>query len=122
VHVLTMERGRTGESYIVAGPSHTMAEAFQMAREITGIAPPTFQPSPGMLKVASAIMGVAGAIFPVSGQMSAESLRVLAGVTYMGSNAKARRELGYDPRPLREGLRETLAHEMRLLGMSPPAS
>ena len=58
-----------------------------------------------------------GAVVPLSGQLSAESLRVLAGVTYMGSNEKARRELGYAPRPLKEGLRETLAHEMRLLGM-----
>jgi nucleoside-diphosphate-sugar epimerase len=29
-----------------------------------------------------------------------------------------RRELGYDPRPLEVGLRETLEHEMRLLGMN----
>ena len=117
VHILAMDRGRPGESYIVAGPSHTMTEAFEMAREITGIAPPTFHPSPGLMKVASTIMGVVGSIIPVSGQLSAESLRVLAGVTYLGSNAKARRELGYAPRPLKDGLRETLAHEMRLLGM-----
>jgi nucleoside-diphosphate-sugar epimerase len=117
VHILAMEKGRPGESYIVAGPSHTMTEAFEMAREITGIAPPSFHPSPGLMKVAAAIMGVVGSVFPLSGQLSAESLRVLAGVTYMGSNAKARRELGYAPRPLKDGLRETLPHEMRLLGM-----
>jgi nucleoside-diphosphate-sugar epimerase len=117
VHILAMEKGRPGESYIVAGPSHTMTEAFEMARDITGIAPPTFHPSPGLMKVASTIMGIVGAVIPLSGQLSAESLRVLAGVTYMGSNAKARRELGYAPRPLKDGLRETLAHEMRLLGM-----
>ncbi len=94
VHILAMEKGRPGESYIVAGPSHTMTEAFEMAREITGIAPPTVHPSPGLMKVASVIMGVVGAVIPLSGQLSAESLRVLAGVTYMGSNAKARGELG----------------------------
>jgi nucleoside-diphosphate-sugar epimerase len=116
-HILAMDRGRPGESYIVAGPSHTMTEAFEMAREITGIAPPTFHPSPGMMKVTSTIMGIVGSVIPMSGQLSAESLRVLAGVTYLGSNAKARRELGYTPRPLKDGLRETLAHEMRLLGM-----
>jgi nucleoside-diphosphate-sugar epimerase len=44
-------------------------------------------------------------------------LRVSAGVTYIGSNAKARRELGYNPRPLEEGLPEILNEEMRLLGM-----
>ena len=30
--------------------------------------------------------------------------------------AKARRALGFDPRPLEAGLRETLAHEKQLLG------
>jgi nucleoside-diphosphate-sugar epimerase len=45
-----------------------------------------------------------------------ERLRDLAGVTYLGSNAKARRALGFAPQPLEAGLRETLAHEMRLLG------
>jgi len=46
-------------------------------------------------------------------------LRVTSGVTYLGDNAKARRELGFDPRPLEVGLRETLLHEMHLLGMRP---
>jgi nucleoside-diphosphate-sugar epimerase len=44
-------------------------------------------------------------------------LRVIAGVTYMGDNSKARRELGYNPRPFREGWAETVRHEMKLLGM-----
>jgi nucleoside-diphosphate-sugar epimerase len=48
---------------------------------------------------------------------SGEGLRILAGATYIGSNAKARHELGYNPRSLKEGLTETLHHEMRLLGM-----
>jgi len=42
-------------------------------------------------------------------------LRVIAGVTYLGDNAKAKRELGYNPRPLQEGWKETLQHEMNLL-------
>ena len=43
----------------------------------------------------------------------------LAGVTYIGSNARARAELGWRPRQLRDGLVETLRHEMQLLGLSP---
>jgi nucleoside-diphosphate-sugar epimerase len=122
-HVLAMEQGRIGESYIVAGPTHTMIEAFDIAKDITGIAPPSFHPSPGLMKTMAIMMGAVGAIVPMSGQYSAEGLRVLSGVTYLGSNAKARRELGYAPRSLRDGLRETLTHEMRLLGMTvPPGS
>jgi nucleoside-diphosphate-sugar epimerase len=40
-------------------------------------------------------------------------------VTYIGSNARARRELGWTARPLRDGLTATLRHEMTLLGMRP---
>jgi nucleoside-diphosphate-sugar epimerase len=46
---------------------------------------------------------------------TAEGLRIVAGVTYIGDNGKARRELGYEPRPLRTGLQETLQHELALL-------
>jgi nucleoside-diphosphate-sugar epimerase len=54
---------------------------------------------------------------PVPPAYTAEGLRIIAGVTYIGSNAKAKRELGYNPRPLKEGLAKTLQHEMRLLNM-----
>jgi hypothetical protein len=54
---------------------------------------------------------------PVPPASSSEYLRISAGVTYIGSNVKARREWRYNPRPLEEGLTETLQHEMKLLGM-----
>ena len=65
----------------------------------------------------AATMSVVEKVVPVPEEYTAEYLRVSAGVTYIGSNAKARRELGYNPRPLEEGLTGTLQHEMRLLGM-----
>jgi dihydroflavonol-4-reductase len=68
------------------------------------------------------VMGVLGKIVSVPEDYSAEYLRISAGITYLGDNAKARRELGYTPRPLKEGLAETLYHEMRLLGMPIPAA
>ena len=38
-------------------------------------------------------------------------LRLLAGTTWVAGSERARRELGWCPRPLDEGLGETLAHE-----------
>jgi len=108
-HLLAMEKGRPGETYIVAGPPHTLIEAFAIAERITGIPAPRFHASPGLLRAIAAVS-------------RSERLRDVAGVTYLGSNAKARRELGFDPRPLEVGLRETLQHEMRLLGMTSTAS
>jgi nucleoside-diphosphate-sugar epimerase len=116
-HILAMEKGTPGESYIIAGPTYTLIEGMQMAEKITGIPAPRLHAGPGMMKVMAAMMAPIEKIVPVPEQYSSEYLRVSAGVTYIGNNAKARRELGYDPRPLEVGLKETLEHEMKLLGM-----
>ncbi len=117
-HILAMERGRGGEAYIIAGPPHTLIEAFAIAERIMGIRAPRLRAGPALLRAAAAVVGLAERLVPVPERMAAETLRVMAGVTYLGSSAKAARELGFSVRPLEEGLRETLTHEMKLLGMS----
>ncbi|HLE55386.1 MAG TPA: epimerase, partial [Thermoplasmata archaeon] len=107
-HVLAMERGRAGESYIIAGEPRSLVDAIEMAERITGIPAPRLRPSPGFLRFLAAVT-------------RSEILRVGAGATYLGSHAKATRELGLHHRPLEEGLRETLLAEMRTLGIPPPA-
>ncbi|HXX78840.1 MAG TPA: epimerase, partial [Ktedonobacteraceae bacterium] len=72
---------------------------------------------PAMLKTTAAIMCVVEKIVPVPEMYTSEYLRVNAGTTYLATNAKAVRELGYNPRPLEEGLAETLQYDMQLLGM-----
>lgn len=120
-HILAMERGAPGQSYIIAGPAATLEEALGLAEQITGVPAPRLRAAPGMLKAMSRLMGVVERAVPVPDEYSAEYLRINAGVTYIGDNAKARRDLGYSPRPLKQGLAETLHHEMRLLGMPVPA-
>lgn len=107
-HILAMEKGKPGESYIIAGPPHTLEEALEIGAAITGRKLPRLRVGPGMMKLMSMIMKVLGVVLPVPPEFSAESLRVSAGVTYLGSNEKAKRELGYSVRPLEEGLRSTL--------------
>ncbi len=117
-HILAMDAGTPGESYIIAGPEHTLADALKIAAGITGIPAPRFHIPPAAMKGIAALMGVVGRVLPVPPSYSAEYLRVGAGTTYIGDNTKARRALGYTPRPLEEGLREMLHHEMALLGMT----
>lgn len=116
-HMLAMERGKVGESYIIAGPTHTLIDGMAIAERITGIRAPRIHASPGVMRTMAETMGAVERIVPVPETYSSEYLRVSAGVTYIGDNAKARRQLAYAPRSLHEGLRETLEHEMRLLGM-----
>jgi nucleoside-diphosphate-sugar epimerase len=114
-HLLAMEKGRVGESYIIAGPVHRFTEAFDMAERITGVRAPRLRPSPWMMRMSSRMMSVVERVAPVPENYSSETLRVTAGVTYLGSSAKAERELGFRARPLEEGLRETLEYEQKLI-------
>jgi nucleoside-diphosphate-sugar epimerase len=121
-HILAMEQGAPGESYIIAGPASTLEDALKLAEQITGVPAPRLRVPPGLLKAMSRLMSVVERVVPVPDDFSAEYLRINAGVTYIGDNAKARRDLGYNPRSLETGLAETLNHEMRLLGMPAPVS
>ena len=113
-HLLAMEKGVPGEAYIIAGEPCTYQEAFQLASHITGKKSPAIVPYQ-MLKLMSVLVRPFDAIVPEA--YSSEILRLMAGVTYWGDNGKAKRFLGYNPRPLREGMESTLKHEMSLLGM-----
>ncbi len=117
-HLLAMEKGKPGETYIIAGPRHPLIEAFEIAERITGIQAPKLRISPGTLRFLSAAAGPFSRLAFWSEKDVSETLRVGAGATYLGSPEKAQRELGFSPRSLEDGLQEMLEHEMHLLGMS----
>jgi nucleoside-diphosphate-sugar epimerase len=119
-HLLAMEHGRAGENYFLAGPPHTIREALQIAEQISGIPAPRLSAPAVLLRGMSSLMSGVERVLPVPDMFRSEYLRTTAGATYLGDNAKARRELGWSPRPLAEGLAETLAYEMRQLGMPAP--
>lgn len=119
-HVLAMEKGRAGECYHLAGPPSTLVDALALAERLTGVKAPGRKAAPWMLRALATGVSPIAAVLPADYQP--EMLRVIAGCTYLGTNEKAARELGWTPRALEPGLRETLHHEMRLLGMTPPSA
>jgi nucleoside-diphosphate-sugar epimerase len=116
-HIQAMEQGKTGESYNLAGPAYTLIDAFAIAEKITGVPAPRRHIKPGQMQQLSKLMGIAGKVVALPSSYMPETLRVLAGATYLGSSAKAERELGFTTRPLEDGLRETLAYEINRLGL-----
>jgi nucleoside-diphosphate-sugar epimerase len=115
-HILAMEKGRSGENYIITGPRHTFQEAFEIAARLARVRAPILHPGPRTMRAAAALMGLVGRFANLPPAFTAEALRVLAGTTYFGANEKAVRELGFTVRPLEEGLAQTLEHELRVLG------
>jgi dihydroflavonol-4-reductase len=87
------------------------SEALGVAGDITGIAPPKFVLPPWLARASSTLMRPLARVLPLPPTYHPETLRVAAGSTYFASDAKARRELGWEPRPFREGLEITLRAE-----------
>jgi nucleoside-diphosphate-sugar epimerase len=111
--VLALDKGASGETYIIAGPKATMREAVNVVAEVSGrMAPKRALPTP--------LMKAMIPIGPLVGKMMGQppNLRELIsaadGVTFWASNEKAKRELGFDPRGLEQGFRDMLAAEGRL--------
>jgi hypothetical protein len=102
-----MERGRPGETYLLAGPPHPLREVLGRAGRLGGRRSAPL-PVPGVaLRPAASLLGLLGWVVPPL-HGTAERLRTIAGVTHLGDSAKAAAELGFDPRPLGEGLPDTV--------------
>ncbi len=110
-HILAMEKGKVGEKYIISGEYSALTDAFALASSIMGIRGP-FTVPPELLKISSLFISIIEKIFPLPEMYSSEAMRVQAGVTYLGDNSRAKRELGYAPRSLKEGLKQTLDYEL----------
>jgi len=114
-HILAMDKGKVGESYIIAGEPCAFLDAFKLASQVSGKKAPNAAPYQ-VLKLFSILVKPFDSLMPES--YTSEGLRIVSGATYLGDNSKAKRELGYNPRLLSEGWAETVRHEMKLLGMS----
>ena len=107
-HILAAEKGRIGESYILAGPAVPLDELVDLWAEITGRRAPAVRIPGRLLRPFAPLMGAIGSVIPLPMMFSEEATRS-AGATYMARADKARAELGWQTRPLREGMRETLS-------------
>lgn len=108
-HVLAMESGRAGESYMLAGPRTSAAEVLRMVAEMAGGPAPVVLPDV-MVGATSVYTGVLERFLPLPSTYRSETLRA-SRACYWGSPAKAHAELGWQARDLRSGLGSTVQAE-----------
>jgi dihydroflavonol-4-reductase len=97
--LLAHDRGRVGESYVLGGEIATLRGAVEQAFAVGG-RPPRIVPVPTWAVRLATPLG------PLLGLSVSDLVSASDGVTYWGRDDKARRELGYAPRILANGLRE----------------
>ena len=90
-----------GESYILSGPVTRLRDAIDIAARIGGRRPPR-------MRLPTRLLRVMGPLGRFVGQANlAEVVASSAGVTYWATHDRATRELGFAPREIDQGLRDT---------------
>ena len=110
--LLVLDKGKLGETYVISGPVTTMRDAIEVVAGLSGRKAPK-------RAVPSALIKAMAPIGPLVGKLMGQppNLRELIssadGVTFWASHEKASRELGYAPRGMEEGMRQTLEADER---------
>jgi nucleoside-diphosphate-sugar epimerase len=105
--LLVHDKGRIGEAYNIAGEKATMGDLVDKTCELVGRKPPKATMPPAMMKMAIPIGPVVGKIMGFPPNLG-ELIKTSDGVTFWMTDQKARDELGFAPRDLDSGLRQTL--------------
>ena len=103
--ILAAERGRVGERYLITEKMISNAEVARIAAEAAGVAPPA-KAIPLPMSYALATMGTLKArVRRTDERLSLDSLRLMRAEGPL-DHGKAVRELGWQPRPVEESIRE----------------
>jgi dihydroflavonol-4-reductase len=116
-HLLADEKGGTAERYILAGRNFTIQRLFADLARLSGVEPPP-------LKVNRAIAVRSAELITGLGLPLAVSVDEVKSGTLWWTyrNTKAKRELGFRPRPHEETLEDAVTWQMNALGDRVPAS
>ena len=112
-HLLALEKGEPGQRYLLCGDDNLLlSEYFALLRELTGVPPPRLKlPLRAVFPLAYACQ----ALFHLTGRdpfiRVSTAKRAWCDLYY--SNQKARDQLGYAPRPLKDALRDEIEWFLR---------
>ncbi|HKT84198.1 MAG TPA: NAD-dependent epimerase/dehydratase family protein [Solirubrobacterales bacterium] len=113
--LLGLDKGKIGETYVISGPETTMREAIETIAAVSGRKAPKRDMPTGLMKALTPIGPVVGKLIGQPPNLR-ELISSADGVTFWASYEKAGRELGYAPRGIEEGIRQTLEQDDRFPG------
>ena len=111
--LLALDKGKVGESYVLGDEITTMRGLMEATAKVAGKRAPRANIPTSLLKVAAPFGPVIGKLMGQPPNMR-ELISSSDGVTFWAKQDKAVRELGFAPRGLEAGLRQTFEAEGRL--------
>ncbi|HEX7279002.1 MAG TPA: NAD-dependent epimerase/dehydratase family protein [Solirubrobacterales bacterium] len=110
--LLGLDKGAPGETYVISGPATTMRGAIETVAKVSGRKAPKRNLPTGLMKMMIPFGPVVGKIMGQPPNLR-ELISSGDNVTFWASYEKAQKELGYSPRGMEEGLRQTLEADDR---------
>jgi dihydroflavonol-4-reductase len=104
--VAALDRGRAGEAYALAGPCYRLKDAITVAARVAGRKPPRLTVPTRLLRLVAPLNDRLGGLPGLPANL-AEVISAGDGVTYWAKHDKATAELGFTPRSLEDGVRDT---------------
>jgi dihydroflavonol-4-reductase len=118
--LLALDKGELGETYVISGPATTMREAIETVARVSGRKAPKRDLPTGLMKAMVPLGPLVGKVMGQPPNLR-ELISSADGVTFWARYDKAKRELGYSPRGMEEGLRQTLEADDRFPSPAPAA-
>ncbi|MBW0011835.1 NAD-dependent epimerase/dehydratase family protein [Mycobacterium sp.] len=103
--ILAAERGRVGERYLISERMIALADVVRIAAEEAGVPPPRRSISVPTLYALGALGSLRARITGKDAELSLASVRMMRAEAEV-DHGKAVRELGWQPRPVEESVRE----------------
>lgn len=113
-HILASQKGRAGESYILSGERITVRDLMLILEEATGVQSPRLKLPVWLAEAAVPFVLAYCRLVGARPLITKYSIHTLARNSFT-SHAKASRELGYSPRPVRESIADSI-HWLRETG------
>ncbi|MBW1879729.1 MAG: NAD-dependent epimerase/dehydratase family protein [Deltaproteobacteria bacterium] len=107
-HRLAALKGRPGERYILGGENLKRLELADLVARLTKGKPNHAMPPRALLAVAARVMPLVARFTGGDAPLSPDALATMWGHHMLYDSRKAREELGYNPRPAEEALRDAL--------------
>jgi len=110
-HVLAMEKGRSGQNYIISTAYASVDELLGMFRDVTGLPLPKFRLPPLVMAVLAELADKTWyLVFPnLPRRFTPAAVRLLR-MRRRADHGKAQRELGYQPTGLFPAVRDAYEH------------
>jgi NAD+-dependent farnesol dehydrogenase len=118
-HALALEKGVAGGRFVLGGENATLARLFELVKETTGVPPPRH-------RIPYALATAIGRAQWLWAELTGHLPQLTHGEVgvfreeWACDSSRAVREIGYEWRPLAEGIRETVRW-LRAQGLVPPA-